>query len=92
MARLINKEKVFMGNITAHAPHLSNLQMELLKLYSTNVQENDLMEIKKFMGAYFANKAIKEADACWDEDNLSDNVMDKWLEAIFDHRLKFEHG
>ncbi len=70
-----------MGNITAHSSHLSNLQMELLKLYSTNVQENDLMEIKKFMGSYFAKKAIKEADTCWDEDNLSDNMMDKWLES-----------
>lgn len=65
---------------TTHSPHLSNLQMELLKLYSTNVQENDLMEIKKIMGSYFAQKAIKEADACWDKENLSDDVMDQWLE------------
>jgi hypothetical protein len=68
-------------NLTAHSPHLSNIQMELLKLYSTNVHENDLMEIKKFMGSYFAKKAIKAADACWDENNLSDDVMDKWLES-----------
>ncbi len=55
--------------------------MELLKLYSTNVQESDLMEIKKILGSYFANKAIKEADACWDENNLSNDVMDNWLES-----------
>ncbi|MEI6262039.1 MAG: hypothetical protein WCR46_19315 [Deltaproteobacteria bacterium] len=70
-----------MENFTAHSSHLSNIQMELLKLYSTNVQENDLMEIKKFKGSYFAKKAIKAADACWDENNLSDDVMDKWLES-----------
>jgi len=52
-----------MEKLTAQASHLSNLQMELLKLYSTNVQKKDLMEIKKFMGSYFAKKAIKEADA-----------------------------
>ncbi len=70
-----------MKKLTAQAPHLSNLQMELLKLYSTNVHESDLMEIKKFMGSYFAKKAIKEADAYWDENNLSDDVMDSWLES-----------
>lgn len=70
-----------MKKLTAQASHLSNLQMELLKLYSTNVQESDLMEIKQFMGSYFAQKAIKEADAYWDENNLSDDVMDSWLES-----------
>ena len=70
-----------MKKLTAQASHLSNLQMELLKLYSTNVQESDLMEIKKFMGSYFAKKAIKEAGAYWDENNLSDDVMDSWLES-----------
>jgi hypothetical protein len=70
-----------MRTLSAHSPHLSNLQMELLKLYSTNVQESDLMEIKKILGSYFADKAIKEADACWDENNLSNDVMDNWLES-----------
>ena len=46
-----------------------------------NVQESDLMEINKLLGSYFANKAIKEADACWDENNLSNDVMDNWLES-----------
>jgi len=68
-----------MENFTTHSPRLSNLQMELLKLYSTNVQESDLMEIKKIVGRYFAQKAIKEADICWDKKNLSDDVMDQWL-------------
>ena len=46
-----------------------------------NVQESDLMEIKKLLGSYFANKAIKEADTCWDENNLNNDVMDNWLES-----------
>ncbi|MEI6262952.1 MAG: hypothetical protein WCR46_24020 [Deltaproteobacteria bacterium] len=48
-----------MKKLTAQAPHLSNLQMELLKLYSTNVHESDLMEIKKFMGVIFCQKSDK---------------------------------
>jgi len=40
-----------------------------------------LWKSKSSWGSYFAKKAIKEADAYWDENNLSDDVMDSWLES-----------
>jgi len=58
---------------------LSNLQLEILKLYSTNLDQRDLLEIKKILAHYFAKRAVKEADKIWDEKGLSNEVMETWL-------------
>ena len=42
---------------------LSNLQQELIKLYSADIKEDDLLHIKRYLASYFASKAIAEADA-----------------------------
>ncbi len=62
-----------------NAQPLSNLQLELLKLYSTNLNQQDLVELKTLLANYFAQKAIKEADKIWDEKELSNEDMKKWL-------------
>ncbi len=46
---------------------LTNLQLELLKLFSRNISEKDLLEIKKTLSQFFAKKAIAAADKVWDE-------------------------
>lgn len=46
---------------------LSNLQHELLKLFSMDVDENYLKAIKSLIANYFAQKAISEADRVWEE-------------------------
>ena len=51
---------------------LSNLQQELLKLYSSGIEDADLLHIKKYLAKYFADKAIQEADKIWDEKNYSE--------------------
>lgn len=58
---------------------LSNLQQELLKLFSSNVEESDLLHIKRYLARYFADKAIKQADQIWDEKGYSNETMNKWL-------------
>jgi len=58
---------------------LSNVQMELLKLYSTDIKEKDLEELKKVLANYFAQKAIKEAGKIWDQKKMSADTMEKWL-------------
>ncbi len=61
------------------AQPLSNLQQELLKLYASNIDDNDLLNIKRYLAKYFANKAIKEADEIWDEKGYTDKTMEQWL-------------
>lgn len=45
---------------TALQQPFSNIQLELLKLYSRNIPENDLMQIRLFLARYFAEKEIDE--------------------------------
>ncbi len=58
---------------------LSDLQLELLKLYSTQVTSEELLEVKRLLGRYFGQRAIQSADRVWDERELTDEVMDAWL-------------
>ncbi len=46
---------------------LTNLQLELLKLYSQNIDEKDLVEIKRLIAQYFAEKTMDLADKVWEE-------------------------
>ena len=61
------------------APPLSNIQQELLKLYSFDISEDDLLHIKNYIARYFAFKAIGDADKVWDEKAYTDDTMDQWL-------------
>lgn len=58
---------------------LSNVQEELLKLYSTNLSPIELEELKTILGKFYAHKASKEADKIWDDKNFSNKTMDEWL-------------
>ncbi len=37
----------------------TTLQLELLRIFSRNISENDLIEIKQLLSQYFAKKAIE---------------------------------
>jgi hypothetical protein len=58
---------------------LTNVQLELLKLYSLNVSENQLLEIKKVLAKYFANTATLQMDKLWIENNWTNETMENWL-------------
>jgi hypothetical protein len=58
---------------------LSNIQQELLKLYSSDIGEADLLHIKRYLASYFASKSIQEADKIWDEKGYSNDTMNQWL-------------
>jgi hypothetical protein len=57
---------------------LSNIQLELLKLYHSNVSDQDLMEIRMLLANYFRNKASDEMDQLWDKNNWSNETMNEW--------------
>ena len=58
---------------------LSNAQVELLKLFSTKLSENELMELKNLLTNFYALKSIQTADKAWEEMKLTQNNMDIWL-------------
>ena len=49
------------------APQLTNLQLELLKVYARQVSDEDIKAIKKMLAQYFANKAMDLADQAWEK-------------------------
>ncbi|MFN2458785.1 MAG: hypothetical protein ABR502_11340 [Chitinophagaceae bacterium] len=57
----------------------TNAQLELLKLFSTNLSEKDLLELKTFLGRFYAQKAIGMADKIWEERGFTQTNMDEWL-------------
>ena len=57
---------------------LSNVQIELLKLYANNVSDSTLLEIKQILANYFAEKATSAMDTFWDENNLTEQTMIDW--------------
>lgn len=56
----------------------SNLQIELLKLYSNDLPDDQLHEIKIILGKYFAEKASQAMDQTWKNKNLSEQDMINW--------------
>lgn len=61
-----------------HPQKLTNLQVELVKLFSYQVADNQLVEIKELLAKYFAEKATEEMDKLWDENGWTTELMNDW--------------
>ena len=59
---------------------LSGLQLELLKIYSYNPTESELLEIRELLAQYFSNKLVKNMGQWAEENNITNSDLDKWLE------------
>jgi hypothetical protein len=57
---------------------ISNMQKELLKLYATNIPDEQLKEIKLLLSNYFADKATTEVDELWDKNKWNEQTMNQW--------------
>ena len=68
-----------MQPIPDSSPRFSNVQLELLKLFSRDVPEADLLEIKRLLAHYFAAKLSRRADQVWDEQGWTDEKMEEML-------------
>lgn len=60
-------------------PPLSNIQAELLKLFSTDIPEKHLAELKNMIAGFLLDKARDKADAIWDEKNYTDEMLQQIL-------------
>lgn len=58
---------------------LTNLQLELIKLFNYNLSQAQLLEVKDLLSKYFSDKATNEMDRIWEEKGLSNVTMDSWL-------------
>lgn len=58
---------------------LNQHQLEILKLFSRKLNDNDLLEIKRLIVKYLAGKVTDMADEIWDKNNWTDEDMEKLL-------------
>ena len=58
---------------------LTNLQLELIKLFSLNLSEPELLAVKRLLATHFADRATEEMDKLWDANDWSDETMDGFL-------------
>ena len=54
-------------------------QLEIMRLLNDISSEEELRELKTFIGQYYANKIIKETDRIWDERGYTQQTMDAWI-------------
>ena len=58
---------------------LSSLQLELLKIYSFQPKEEDLLAVKQILAKYFAGKLQKNIDQAIEEKNITEEDLDRWI-------------
>jgi hypothetical protein len=66
---------------------MTNLQMELLKTFSYELSEAQLLEIKKLLSSYFAEKATGEMDEFCKENGWNNET----IEALANEHLRTEY-
>lgn len=69
-----------MGDSQIDIP-LNESQLEILKLFSRELDEVDLIEIKRLIVKYLGGKVTDMADKLWEENNWTQEDMDKLINA-----------
>jgi len=70
-----------MASSPSTRPPLSNMQMELLKLYSAGVPDEYLTEIKEMIARFLLSKAREVAGKSWQEKDYSDKTAEEWIKG-----------
>jgi hypothetical protein len=60
-------------------PPLTNLQMELLRLYSLRLSDEQLLEVKQVLARHFADRLTSHVDGLWEQTGLTEADMESWL-------------
>ncbi|MGN6396271.1 MAG: hypothetical protein ACTHMI_11950 [Mucilaginibacter sp.] len=60
------------------AGKLTNVQLELLKLFQYDLPDTQLAEIKNILVRYFARSAADEMDKLWAGNSLTNETMETW--------------
>jgi len=58
---------------------LTNVQLELLKTFAHNLNAEELLQLRKLLAAFFAQRAIDAANRAWDEKGWTDADVDRLL-------------
>ena len=62
-----------------HNQKLNTLQLELLKMYSFEPKEEDLLAVKKLLAQYFSDKLQHNVDKAVKYKNITQQDLDAWV-------------
>jgi len=57
----------------------SNVQLEILKTFSHQLSESELLELRQTLALFFAKRLVAQADKVWDEKQWTDHDVTKML-------------
>lgn len=67
---------------------LTNLQLELLKVFRFDLSDKQLKEIKSLLVAYFADNVSNEVDKLFEEQDWGEDKIEEWSKEHM--RVKFK--
>ena len=67
--------------MTPPAPPLTNVQRELLDVFALDVPESDLIELRRVLARFFADRATDAIDQAIRERGLTDADISAWAEG-----------
>jgi len=59
--------------------HLSNVQQELLKIYSTDISDDELLKLRKVMAEFFKKELLQETSKFANDHNFTNKDFDRLL-------------
>lgn len=60
-------------------PPLTNVQAELLKVFSRQIPDEDLLELRQVMAKFLLQKARQRADVVWQAKGYNDSTVSQFL-------------
>lgn len=67
---------------------LTNLQLEILKIFRFDISENQIKEIRSLLAAYFAEKVTSDMDALFESNKWGEEKINEWSKEHM--RTKYE--
>jgi hypothetical protein len=58
---------------------LNELQKDLLKLFSVDINEQEMKDIKEMLTQYFSKRLINEANKAWDKKGYNKGTVKRLL-------------
>ena len=66
-------------SVTQLSPPLTNVQLQLFKLYAYDLPEEEMQELKKMLTSFFADRIRKRTGRIWQERGYTQEIMQQWL-------------
>ena len=60
------------------AKKLTNLQLELLQVFSFDISEEQVLEIRDMLSKYFADKLTNQVDQLFKEQGWGEEKIEEW--------------